>query len=218
MHVIGWDASTDAWEPLASTRLRRQQAPEDPEVPRRPMPPALAAVMAEQRHAHNTVSGINVLIKAKEVALKTQRREDLFRVSQDTITVSGLPLLADMIKFLFKSTERTAMYIDELAFKLLTTHKKVGVTAKIIDEQLKLLIQHAPEWCQVSMVGGRELFNICKGLDARQAEKVWTSVRPKLKDLVNQKRAEARALAPSAASRAVKVNGAADTSAAAASV
>ena len=78
VHVHGWDAGTDAWEPLASTRLRQQQIAEDPAPPRTlPMPPALAAIMAEQRHAHHTVSGINVLVNAKEVALKTQRREDL---------------------------------------------------------------------------------------------------------------------------------------------
>jgi hypothetical protein len=190
VHVHGWDAGTDAWEPLASTRLRQQQIAEDPTAPCRtlPMPPALAAIMAEQRHAHHTVSGINVLVKAKEVALKTQRREDLFRVSQHTLTVSGLPLLADMIKFLFLTTDRTAMYLDDLAIKLLSTHKKVGVTAKIIDEQLELLIRHAPEWCQLTTVGGRKLFSVPKGADA---EKVWTSVRPKLKDLVNEKRVEA---------------------------
>ncbi len=190
VHVHGWDAETDAWEPLASTRLRRQQAAEDPTAPSRtlPMPPALAAVMAEHRHAHHTVSGINVLVKAKEVALKTQRREDLFRVSQHTLTVSGLPLLADMIKFHFIATGRTAMYLDDLAIKLLSTHKKVGVTAKIIDDQLDLLIRHAPEWCQLSTVGGRQLFSVCKGPDAEQ---VWTAVRPKLKDLVNKKRVEA---------------------------
>ena len=187
VHVHGWDAGTDAWEPLASTRLRQQQLAKDPTDPCRtlPMPPALAAVMAVQRHAHHTVSGINVLMKAKEVALKTQRREDLFRVSQHTLTVSGLPLLADMIKFLFLTTDRTAMYLDDLAIKLLSTHKKVGVTAKIIDEQLELLIRHAPEWCQLTTVGGRQLFSVTK------CEKAWTSVRPKLKDLVNEKRVEA---------------------------
>ena len=129
-----------------------------------------------------------MLMKAKEVALKTQRREDLFRVSQHTLTVSGLPLLADMIKFHFISTGRTAMYLDDLAIKLLSTHKKVGVTAKIIDDQLELLIKHAPEWCQITTVAGRKLFSVTKGPDA---EKVWKSVRPKLKDLVNQKRVEA---------------------------
>lgn len=190
VHVHGWDAATDAWEPLASTRLRQKQAADDPTAPCRtlPMPPALAAVMAEHRLDHHTVTGINVLVKAKEVALKTQRREDLFRVSQHTLTVSGLPLLADMIKFHFTSTGRTAMYLDELAIKLLSTHKKVGVTAKVIDDQLDLLIRHVPEWCQLSTVGGRQLFSVCKGPDAEQ---VWTTVRPKLKGLVNQKRVEA---------------------------
>ena len=111
VHVQGWDASTDAWEPLASTRIRRQTAPEDPDVPVRPMPPALAAVMQEQPQAHHTVSGINVHMKAKHVALKSDRRDQLMRESQHTLTISGLPLLADMIKYIFNTRELTAMCV-----------------------------------------------------------------------------------------------------------
>jgi hypothetical protein len=90
-------------------------------------------------------------------------------------------------------------YVDDLAFKLLTSHKKVGVTAKIIDEQLAMLLEYAPEWCKkekMEMVGGRELFQIVKG---SEGEKVWKELRPRLKETVDQKRAEARAAPPAAA-------------------
>jgi hypothetical protein len=69
------------------------------------------------------------------------------------------------------------------------------VTAKIIDEQLQMLLEYAPEWCKKSDVGGRELFSIVKG---SEEESVWKELRPKLKQIVDQKRKEVRAAPPRA--------------------
>ena len=91
---------------------------------------------------------------------------------------SGIPLLADMIKFTFINSKsalvnaerglkpvglrldapaaavdprkpgakagRQSMYLDELAFKLLTSHKIVGMNAATIDQQLQLLLEVRP--------------------------------------------------------------------------
>lgn len=67
--------------------------------------------MQEQPTAHHTVSGINVHMKAKHVALKSDRRDQLMRESQHTLTISGLPLLADMIKYHLKTREIHAMCV-----------------------------------------------------------------------------------------------------------
>ena len=39
---------------------------------------------------------------------------------------------------------RQSMYLDELAFKLLTSHKIVGMNAATIDQQLQLLLEVRP--------------------------------------------------------------------------
>eukprot|EP01047_Picozoa_sp_COSAG01_P054455 COSAG01_NODE_5951_length_3938_cov_35.878875_4_plen_73_part_00 len=52
-------------------------------------------------------------------------------------------------------------YIDDLASRLLSTHRKVGVTAEQIDAQLAMLVEYVPEWCSLRAdLGqtGRKLF------------------------------------------------------------
>jgi hypothetical protein len=47
-------------------------------------------------------------------------------------------------------------------------------------------LQHAPEWCSLSDVAGRKLFTVSDD------EAVWKLTRPRLKALVEEKRAAAR--------------------------
>ena len=53
------------------------------------------------------------------------------------------PLSASLAKL----SHYVRRYADDLATRLLSTHKRVGIKLTQIQEQLELLVHHVPEWC-----------------------------------------------------------------------
>jgi hypothetical protein len=77
-----------------------------------------------------------------------------FHANEESIVISGLPLLADMVHNTMSHERRDAVYADELANRLLQTHKKkaAGVNEAVIARQTELLLQLAPDWCEMQQV------------------------------------------------------------------
>ncbi|XVF80939.1 hypothetical protein PTKIN_Ptkin15bG0115900 [Pterospermum kingtungense] len=70
--------------------------------------------------------------------------------------ISGLPKLFNMIRYLFQSVKRSVITREELMHKIISGHYDIADRGEV-EEQLKLLLELAPEWISEKMAFSGDL-------------------------------------------------------------